>query len=277
MFAWVDRSDPTLSFVNPETAGVLPMRVLLAESPDGGETWGPFRNVDVRPEVGCAVTGPVFALADGALALPYESWKEYHDPSPGNHVAWVRLSFDGGETWPEKAIVATDPDGRVFYWDQRIARHPDSGQLVAMFWTHDRELGIDIENHIAWGSANGREWTIPSPTGSRGQHCQPISLGGDRLAALYVHRHDPPSLRAVVSDDFGRTWRRDEEIVFHESGVGTEPGAAGTRQFEDFWQDMMAWRFGHPRGVLLSDGDLFVTFYAGDETATSMRWVRIEQ
>ena len=275
-FAWVDRSNPALSFVNQETAGILPMRVLLAETGDGGATWRSFRDVDTRPEVGCAVTGPVFGLADGALALPYESWKEYDDPRPGTHVAWLRLSFDGGETWSEKAAVAADPDARVFYWDQRIAQHPETGQLVAMFWTHDRNAETDIENHIAWGNPDGREWTLPTPTGWRGQHCEPISLGGDRLAALYVHRHDPPSLRAVVSEDFGRTWRRDEELVFYSSEVGTEPGAAGARQFEDFWQDMMAWRFGHPRGVLLPDGGLFVAFYAGDETATSMHWVRIE-
>jgi hypothetical protein len=39
---------------------------------------------------------------------------------------------------------------------------------------------------------------------------------------------------------------------------------------------MMAWRFGHPRGVLLLDGSLFVAYYAGDERATSMRWAHIE-
>jgi len=42
VFVWVDRSNPELSFVNPETAGVLPMRNLLAESRDGGKTWSPF-------------------------------------------------------------------------------------------------------------------------------------------------------------------------------------------------------------------------------------------
>ena len=38
-FVWVDRSNPELSFVNPETAGVLPMKALLAESADGGASW----------------------------------------------------------------------------------------------------------------------------------------------------------------------------------------------------------------------------------------------
>jgi hypothetical protein len=145
-----------------------------------------------------------------------------------------------------------------------------------MFWTHDREAGRDLDNHIAWGRPDGSYWSAPVPTGLPGQHCQPIALGGERLAALYVHRQDPPSLRAAVSDDFGRTWRRDDELVFYDSRAGSEPGFRDEgHAFEDFWQDMMAWRFGHPRGVRLPSGDLFVAFYAGDERATSMHWVRI--
>ena len=273
VFVWVDRSSPELSFVNPVTAGVLPMRNLMAESRDGGETWGPFRLIDLSPQQGCSCTGPIFSLPDGALALPYESWKEYDDPAPGHHIASLRLSIDGGETWPEMRVVAEDPQSRIFYWDQRIAVHPVTGNLVAMFWTHDREAGSDIENHIAWGSAVGKNWSLPVATGWRGQHCQPIAIGESGLVAVYVQRHDPPSVRAVISHDFGQTW--GESISFYESAAGTEPGAVGTVEFEDFWQDMMAWRFGHPRGVLLPDGDLFVAFYAGDGVTTNMQWVRI--
>ncbi len=275
-FVWVDRSDPERSFVNPDTAGVLPMRALTAESTDGGATWHAFRTVDLSPHVGCSVTGPIMRLPGDVLALPYERWKEYDDPRPGDHGAQLRLSRDGGLTWSETVTVASDPDAHVFYWDQRIAVHPETGQLVGMFWTHDRRVEQDTENHIAWGTPDGLDWTSPRPTGWRGQHCEPIAVGGDRLVALYVHRHDPPSLRAVLSEDFGQAWQTGTEIVFYDSAIGTEPGAAGTRVFEEFWQDMMAWRFGHPRGVLLPDGSLFVAYYAGDERATSMRWSHIE-
>jgi len=273
VFVWVDRSNPELSFVNPETAGVLPMRNLLAESRDGGKTWSPFRFIDLSPQKGCSCTGPIVSLPEGVLALPYESWKEYDDRAPGHHIASLRLSVDGGETWPEMSVVAEDPESRTFYWDQRIAAHPLTGELVAMFWTHNREAGSDIDNHIAWGSADGRSWSLPVSAGWRGQHCQPVAIGESILIAVYVHRHDPPSLRANASNDFGRTW--GGEISFYESTVGTEPGATGVIEFEEFWQDMMAWRFGHPRGVLLPNGDLFIAFYAGDGATTSMRWVRL--
>ncbi|MSP12057.1 MAG: exo-alpha-sialidase [Chloroflexi bacterium] len=274
-FLWVDRSDPSLSFVNPATAGILPTQVLLSESADGGRHWADFRILDLAPHTGNALTGPVWRLPDGILALPYESWKEYDDPSPGDHGANLRLSQDEGQSWTGLATVAQDRSGRYLYWDQRITTHPRSGQLAAMFWTHDRIAGQDTDIHIAWGSADGTSWSIPTPTGLPGQHCEPIAIGDDRLVAVYVHRKDPPSLRAVLSADFGKSWDRSTELVFYDSRLGTEPGFKGERAFEEFWQDMMAWRFGHPRGILLPDGDLFVAFYAGDGKANSMHWVRI--
>ncbi|MGH2533829.1 MAG: sialidase family protein [Thermomicrobiales bacterium] len=163
---------------------------------------------------------------DGVLALPYESWKEYDDPSPGRHGAHLRISRDGGRSWPEIATVAADPVGRVFFWDQRIAVHPETGRMAAMFWTHDREVQQDIENHIAWGAPDGSTWTTPVPTGWRGQHREPIALGGERLAAVYVHRHDPPSLRAILSEDFGRSWQPERKVTFYASRVGAEAGTA---------------------------------------------------
>lgn len=275
-FCWVDRSNPERSFVNPETTGLAPTRNLIAESSDGGEHLGPFREVDLSPDPGCTVTGPVVVLTGGELAFPYESWKEYDDPSPGVHAAHYRISSDGGQTWGENIVAASTVEDGIFYWDQRDATHPETGEIAVMYWTHDRAAETDIDNHISFGSPDGRLWSKPTPVGWRGQHCQPIALGGDRLAALYVHRHDPPSIRLVLSDDFGRSWDRDNELMIYGSGLGTEAGHAGDpRAFDDFWQDMMAWRFGHPRGVLLPDGDVFIAYYAGSAEASTMEWVRV--
>jgi hypothetical protein len=274
-FLWVDRSKADLSFVNPQTAGILPTRILLADSPDAGATWTQFRPVEMAPHVGCASTGPVWRLPGGLLALPYENWKEYDDTSPGNHGAQLRISSDQGRTWPTTLTVATDADACRFYWDQRVAEHPHSGRLAAMFWTHDRKAGQDLDVHIAWGEADGTGWTTPVATGLPGQHCQPLAVGGDSLVAFYVHRQDPPSLRAVLSQDFGHTWDRSTELVFYDSTAGAESGTGGPRAFTEFWRDMMAWRFGHPRAVLLPDGELFAVYYGGDEAATSVYWVRI--
>ena len=64
--------------------------------------------------------------------------------------------------------------------------------------------------------------------------------------------------------------------MLYESPAGREPGGHGPRSQKEKFDDMGAWRFGHPRGVLLPDGTVFVVFYAGDDVIKSARWARIE-
>ncbi len=274
-FQWFDRSDPTRPLADPETQGVLPSRTFIATSTDGGGTWSPYTELDMRPHRGQAATGRVEVLRDGALMLPYESWKEWGDTSRGTHTASVRLSRDGGATWAPAVTVATHPIGRLLYWDQRVAVHPDDGRLIAMFWTHDRDAEQDVDMHVNWGSPDGQEWTTPVSTGLAGQIVAPIVLPDGRVLAAYVHRHDPPSLRALLSDDFGQTWTAAPELVFYDSRSGQEAGSAGKRDFGDYWADMNVWSFGHPAPVVLPSGDVFIAYYAGDSSAMGVHWVRI--
>lgn len=274
-FLWVDRSGPLRPWVNPATQGLLAMRICHATSVDGGRTWGSRRPMDTAPHPGASPTGPLLRLSDGQLAQPYEYWKEYDDAEPASPAAVLRLSSGGGLTWPGYVTVAADLGNDRYFWDQRLAAHPETGQLVAMFWTHRPTDGRDLDVHIAWGSADGRAWTSPSPTGLPGQHCQPIPAGGDRLVAAYAHRRDPPGIRAAVSHDFGHTWDRASGVTVYDSAAGAESGASGPRSVGDYWDDMVAWRFGHPRGVLLPSGDVFAVYYAGDDQAKSVRWARL--
>jgi hypothetical protein len=50
----------------------------------------------------------------------------------------------------------------------------------------------------------------------------------------------------------------------------------GKRQFTDYYADMAVWSFGHAEPGLLPDGTVFVAFYAGDASALSIRWARVE-
>lgn len=282
VFMWMDRSDPSLPLANPDTQGILPSKILVAESEDGGHSWGPLRDVPLQPHKGNALTGNILVLRDGTLALPYEAWKEYHDHDPGQHHAALRLSSDGGQTWTGPEIVAHDDAGRLLYWDQRLAVNPEDGRLVGMFWTHDREAQQDVHIHLAWGSPDGKSWSQPVSTGIAGQICAPLWLPGGRVFAAYVHRHHPPSMRAVLSDDAGQSWMAADELVFYEkSRGGQESGMGGKRDFGDYWADMSVWTFGHPAAVSLGslDGrtssDVLVAYYAGDETTMSLHWVRI--
>lgn len=281
---WLDRSDPSLPMFNPQSEGLLPTKVLFAISEDAGRTWSAALEIPMMPHRGNAITGPILRLTDsvprssghGRLALPYEAWKGYHDREPGRHHASLRISDDGGATWPELSIVAHDREGRVLYWDQRLGIAPDTGELVAMFWTHDRQTGQDWDIHIAWGEPDGRRWSKPVSTGIAGQICVPLPLGGGRLFAAYVHRRHPPTLRAVLSDDMGRTWDLAEELVFYEKELARpESGMGDKRDFADYWADMGIWTFGHPAPILLSDGNVLIAYYAGDQDVMGIHCARI--
>lgn len=273
---WVDRSDPEQPFVHPQTQGLLPMRIFHTTSTDGGRTWGPRQRMDTAPHPAASpVSSGVRRLPGNVLAQPYEHWKEYSDPAPARPAAHLRLSRDDGATWPEYTPVAAHPQNHLYYWDQRLAAHPQTGRLVAMFWTHDSLARVDRDVHIAWGTAHGRSWSQPLSTGLPGQHCQPIALGGDHLLAVYSRRGHPPGIAASLSADFGRTWDRGRDLMVYDSAAGTEPGAGRSRSQAELWDDMEAWRFGHPRGVLLPGGEVLVVFYAGDDQVKSARWARL--
>jgi hypothetical protein len=107
-------------------------------------------------------------------------------------------------------------------------------------------------------------------------------LPGGRVLCVYVHRHRPPSLCAILSPDFGQTWDAAGELVFYEHPFGPQAGMdVSQRGFTDYYADQRLWNFGHVEPGLLPDGgrgphDVFVAFYAGDAQSLSVRWVRIQ-
>lgn len=273
---WVDRSDPELPWVNPRTQGLLPMHIYHLRSSDGARTWPDRRKIDTARRPGMSPTGAIRPLSVGVLAQPLECWKDYDDPEPGHPAALLLLSLDDGVSWTEELVVAADPDNQLFYWDQRLATHPNDGRSVAMFWTHEPAVGRDRDVHIAWSSADGRRWSIPVPTGLPGQHCQPVAVGGERLLAVYAERTPNPGIRVARSPDFGRSWDLDDVLDVYSSAAGVEPGSDRPRDQADYWNDMGAWQFGHPSGVVMPDGHVLVAFYAGTGQTRSLRWARLE-
>jgi len=275
VFCWFDRSDPARPLANPETQGVLPSRIFVMDSLDEGHTWIDRREISTKPFEGVATTGPILKMDEGTLALPCEAWKSYYDIRHGQHHALLWMSHDGGRSFGSAVVTAHDPAANLFFWDQRLSVDPENGRLIALFWTHDRSAQQDVNVHAAWGSATGEAWTVPADTGLAGQISTPLALPGGRVLAVYVHRHHPPGIRAILSEDFGKTWDADRELIVYESRAGKESGIGGKRDFGDYWADMNRWSFGHPEAALLPNGEVFVAFYGGDTHAMSMRWARI--
>ncbi len=121
---WFDRSDPARPLFDPVTEGILKSKQLLAVSRDDGHTWSGWRELPVGELTGCALTGPILRWNDGTLAFPLESFKEFDDPRPGRHAAWILVSRDGGESFSPPVLVAQHPEHKIYYWDQRLCTGP---------------------------------------------------------------------------------------------------------------------------------------------------------
>lgn len=273
-YTWVDRSNRDLPLVNPATTGLLPTKLLTSISQDRGKTWTPYRQADTAHHLAAASTDKPMRLNNGTLLLPYESWKQY-EQTDGFHSAACVLSQDKGQSWSRPVIMAEDPFQRLYFYDNRLAVAPDTGKIVDILWTHDPVKGIDVPIHINYGSPDGLEWTYPKSTGIEGQIASPLALGNERLVMTYIHRHDPPSLRVVISNDFGRTWQREDELEIYRCG-GKQSGIGESRKQSEYWDDMARWTFGHPCSVPLSDDVILVGYYAGDKNRLNICWSTIK-
>ena len=254
---WTDRSDPSRPVGPPGHPGPARDARLPAVSTDGGRSLArtpadrPRRRTRARRS-----TGPVLALADG-------------DPGPAvRELEGVRADPDAGHRRrPGCGCRATTarPGPRTSSSPATRQRHLLLGPAArdASRRRPPRQHVLDPRRRrrprTSTSTSRGGRPTVgrgpmPVGTGLPGQHCQPISLGGDRLLAVYSHRRrpagDPRRAERGLRADLGP---RPASSSSWASDAGDEPGAGGPRSQEEYWNDMGAWQFGHPRGALLPD------------------------
>lgn len=276
---WFDRSDPGRPLFDPQTEGLLRSRQLLAMSGDGGESWSAWRELSTSGLSGCATTGPVLQWDDGTIAYAFESFKEFDDPRPARHAAWLMLSDDGGETFADPVQVAADPENATYYWDQRLCCSGPGREFVAMFWTHDRRQQRDIAVHMAWGDAGHAEHATVDPpfaTQIPGQIAAPACLADGRLLAFVVDRGRPGTLTLWTSNDRGKTWPQDDAlpVYIHDERALLTQGATNV-DFAAYWEDMGKWSFGHPVVRMLNESTALLAFYAGTPNCMSLHCAHV--
>lgn len=271
---WVDHADPSLPFFNEATEGLLPTRIFLSRSADGGEHWSDVELVDTRPyAMPTPLTGPALLLPDGTWALQFELNKEYLDASPWRHAPVLMFSSDRGRTWPRHAAAATDPANRIFYWDQRPAVLAGS-RILDPFWTFDTGTSRYLPIHASESLDGGVTWSAVWDTGVPGQPASPVALPGGSVLMVYVDRTGSPTIKARLSRDGGRTWSQESELVVY-GGSGSQ--TADKRTMQDAWSEMAKFSIGLPATAPLADGSVLVAWYAGPHTdLTDIRWARID-
>lgn len=275
---WFDRSDPARPLFDPVTEGLLRSKQLCAESRNEGESWSRWREVATPGLTGCATTGPVVRWGDGTFAYAFESFKEFDDPRPARHAAWVITSRDGGQ-FSRPLQVAQHPEHSVYYWDQRLCAGNDNGSFIATFWTHDLAHKRDLNVHLREGAIRGdriqlapiRETTIP------GQIAAPCLLPDGRLLAFVVDRGRPGTMTLWCSRDRGATWPEAECLLVysHDERALLSQGKEHI-DFAQYWEDMGKWSFGHPVIRPLGADRVLLAWYAGTPEAMSIHWALVD-
>lgn len=275
---WFDRRDPSRPLFDPVTEGILKSQQFLAISTDDGDTWSAWRPLSTGDLRGCAMTGPPLQWSDGTIAFPFESFKEFDDPRPGRHAAWLLISRDGGESFSAPLMVAQHPEHRVYYWDQRLCVGAKPGEFTALFWTHDLVEQRDLTVHRRRGvvAGEGIELDPIHPTTIPGQIAAPCQLPDGRLLAFVVDRGRPGTMTLWCSPDDGETWPEESRLLVysHDERAAITQGREQI-DFKQYWEDMGKWSFGHPAIRQLPDQRLLVAWYAGSPDCMNLHWSHI--
>jgi hypothetical protein len=216
--------------------------------------------------------------SDGTIAIAFESYKEYDQPGPSHHAAWLAVSHDGGETFADFHLVAQHPEHTIFYWDQRLCAGRQPGEYFASFWTHDLAQKKDLNVHFKHGSLHetGQPFARIQATTIPGQIGAPLLLKDGRLLVFVVDRQRPGTMTLWSSRDGGLTWPANEKLVVHvhdERAALTQQ--ASNVDFNEYWDDMLKWSFGHPSLIDLGNGRVLCVFYAGAPGCLSIHWARV--
>lgn len=271
---WVDASQPSLAFFNETTEGLLDSRIFLAWSEDDGDKWSTPELVDTKPFM-CPtpITGPALLLANGELAIQFELNKTYYDPAPWRHASVLMFSKDGGRSWPEHTLASSDPENRMFYWDQRPSVLHD-GQVLDLFWTFDRKESVYRNTHMCKSLNHGREWSEIWDTGVPGQPAPVVSLSDGVLGMVYVDRSGAPQIKMRASYDGGHTWPKDTEVMIEDSGLASQDWQKSNMQ--DAWREMAAFSLGLPTTAAAKNGDTVIVYYFGTSAdQTDVKWARV--
>lgn len=202
-------------------------------STDGGRTWHRTVKIDTEPYVGGYTPRGVVQLENGTVLMCTAD-------HPLNRNAFAVHSKDGGTTWEKPIFIGrkgnedfSEPTAIVLPGNKVITlvRNDNSGYLQ------------QVES-----SDGGQTWGPVRPTLIWGCPAHLLAIADGRLLATYGHRRPPYSIRACVSDDEGKTWQNNREIVI---------------------RDVPTANLGYPVTIEYRPGKLFTIYYAEDGSSVT--------
>ena len=196
-------------------------------SADGGQSFDEPVKIDCSPHVdGYSRTG-VIELSDGRLAYAVtESHSQAND-------TFILSSVDGGRAWDPPVLIA---DSSVGEFQEPDIAEVAPGEVYCIL--REDPTGFLYGCRSLDG---GQSWGMPERTAIFGLPGHLLVLRDGRLLCSYGRRDAPFGIRACLSEDGGRSWQTDREIVIRD--------------------DLPNDDLGYPTAIEYEPGKLFICYY----------------
>lgn len=160
----------------------------------------------------------VLELSDGRVAYAVT---EHHPPC--NRYTYLFMSNDGGRNWDVPTVICDDADRK--FGEPDIAE-TSPGNLYCVLRCMTPYM------YGCWSTDGGVTWSTPEPTDLRGQPGHLLVLNDGRLLCTYGRREEPFGIRMSLSEDGGRTWLTDNEIIVRDDLPNADLGYPTTIEYE---------------------------------------------
>jgi len=257
----------TLAARSGEKFGHRRAEAIFCTSRDGGRNWSEPRNVPMPVECPLEVSHGMLPLASGRLLAPAATLPD--DKRLGEQVI-VAISDDGGETWPEHGVVFHDPDGRLGFFEQKLAQLAP-GRLMATAWTVTLGDYVDQTNSFCISLDDGATWSPAQSTGIQGQTLTPVPLGGDRLLVLYNRRYGDQGIVMALVTFTDESWTVHNERLLYDAKSHHQR----SEKIESGIDELDGFQFGFPTAIPLIDGTFLSTHWSVERGTCGIRWTRL--
>ncbi len=199
-------------------------------STDGGHSFDETVKIDCSPyRDGYTRTG-VIELQDGRTAYAVT---EHHPPLPKADT-YILFSNTGGQSWDPPLLTVPSPESA--FGEPDIAEVAP-GEIYCIL----RSANGGGYLHACRSLDGGRTWSNPEVTPMFGGPGHLLNLKDGRLLCTYGRRKAPFGIRASVSEDGGRFWNIEQEIVIRD--------------------DLPNGDLGYPTTIEYAPGQLFCCYY----------------
>ena len=237
---------------------------IVSVSTDGGRSWAPPTTVPMPPG-GLEISHGILPLMSGRLLAPAATIP----PGRLGEQVVVAISDDGGLSWPRDAVAMQDPDGRLGYFEQKLAELAPN-RVIASAWTVTLDDVSDRPNSYSISNDGGLSWSAPRSIGTRGQTISVVPLGGQRVMLLYNRRYGDQGIVMALAEITDEDWPIRFEGLMYDAKARREG-----RQRQDGVSEMFDFAFGFPTAIRLLDGTYLATNWSVEGGHTGIRWTKL--